>query len=94
MAEQLKLRMYTIRDEKMGINFAPFVAQNDVEAMRRVGIMTLEQNSQIAHYPADYSLYHCGDFCTYTGILTAFDKLSFVETVKAIHTTIRSNANG
>lgn len=69
MSESLSLGLYSIKDEKMNVFFPPFCAQNNLDAQRRVGIMTTDPAGQLHHYPADYSLYRVGSFSTDAGQL-------------------------
>lgn len=70
MSDGLKLKLYVIRDDKMAVNLAPMSYQNDLDAMRRSAIMTTNPESNLHHFPMEYSLLHVGEFDMTTAEIT------------------------
>lgn len=91
--KHLVIGLYAIKDEKMGVFFPPFASPSHIEAQRKAGIMTLQEDGQLNHYPADYSLYHVGDYDTNRGIIIEQDSPIFVDTMSALHAGIRKAKN-
>lgn len=56
------LYFYSLKDVSLNFFLPPFLANSDVEAKRFIRD-SIEPNSQLARYPADYHLYRLG-VCT------------------------------
>lgn len=65
---QFDLRMYCIKDIKVGKFGVPFLATNDEEAKRIFSDLVLgSSESLIAKHPEDYDFYYLGVFDSRTG---------------------------
>ena len=64
--------VYCIRDEASGLYMQPTVEINSEVAMRNFDF-AMERNDMMHFRPADYSLWHIGDFDDKTGVLDARD---------------------
>lgn len=63
-------KIFAIRDQKADIFMQPFFQLSQGEAERNFDQLVRDQKSTISQYPADYSLYHLGDYETTTGVIT------------------------
>lgn len=59
--------LYCIKDKHAGMYLPPFLASSDDEAKRIVGD-SIEPNSILARFPADFHLIRCGAFNSRTGL--------------------------
>ncbi len=64
------LKVYTIRDKKMGNHLRPMYVPHLVEVQRNLLKVLKEKNSTIAEYPSDYELYHLADWDEQTATYT------------------------
>lgn len=64
------MKMYSVRDNKAGYFFTPFVSRNDVVAMRdfKAGIADPSSGS-VHHYPSDFDLFCLADVDEDTGVV-------------------------
>lgn len=62
-----KLGIYSIKDKHIGMHLPPFLASSDDEA-KRIVADSIEPNSVLARFPADYQLIREGVFDSKRGI--------------------------
>lgn len=62
-------KMYAIYDNKTEAFNAPFFAPTDGAATRIVQDALADGNNQLARHPADFNLFHVGEFHYHTGEL-------------------------
>lgn len=60
-------KMYAIYDNKTEAFNAPFFAPTDGAATRMIHDALADPNSQLARHPADFNLFHVGEFHFQTG---------------------------
>lgn len=65
--ESANLGVYSIKDKHVGMYLPPFLASSDDEAKRIVSD-SIEPNSVLARFPADYQLVRCGVFNSKIGL--------------------------
>lgn len=58
----MKLRAYTIYDNKALIYHPPFYSSTDAQGMRHLSDLANDQQTSIGRHPADYSLYFVGEW--------------------------------
>lgn len=61
------LGIYTIKDKHVSMYLPPFLSSSDDEAKRMVAD-SIEPNSMLARFPADYQLVRCGVFDSKLGL--------------------------
>lgn len=74
----MKMRAYTVYDEKSLSYNPPFFAATDGAAMRSFHELANDLNTNVGKYPADFKLYYCGDYDTETGHLVPVSPLAHV----------------
>ena len=61
-------RLYSLRDNRLGLFAQPIISHNDAVAIRQFGdIVQDEKMGLIAQHPDDFALYYLGDFDDETG---------------------------
>lgn len=68
------LNIFAVLDHKASAYAQPFFMPTKAQASRAFGDVSLDQKSDIARHPEDYSLYHLGVFHQDTGKIVSFDK--------------------
>lgn len=65
----MRKRLYSVKDNKVGVFCSPFNHVNDAEAIRDLTtVVNLEKgDSKLSTYPEDFDLYYIGEFDTDTG---------------------------
>lgn len=63
------LQMFSIFDTKTGIFHVPFFVPHAAIAKRAVSDLVQDLSTSIGRHPADYSLYHLGEFDDATAAL-------------------------
>lgn len=63
-------QMFSVLDTKSGVFSNPFCSVNFSTALRDFSRAASDPNSDINHFPSDYSLMHVGQFDDATGIIT------------------------
>lgn len=58
----MKLKLYSIRDNKSGVYQAPSHAVNDVVVMRSLQTVLREGNNLLSRYPGEFDLYQVAEF--------------------------------
>lgn len=67
------LKMYTIRDAKIGAFRAPFFQNTHGEAERSFMTAVNDPQSQLHAYPEDFDLYYLGDYDDQSGTFQGLD---------------------
>lgn len=65
---------YSILDSKARSWSIPFFSRNDEVAQRNFAAVVNDERSDVARYPADYTLFRVGNFNTHTGVVTPEDQ--------------------
>lgn len=65
----MKLLMFVIYDSKVDAYLHPMFFRSVGEAMRAFGDSANDQSTQFAKHPADFTLFHIGDFEEKSGTL-------------------------
>ncbi|AXH74896.1 MAG: nonstructural protein [Microviridae sp.] len=58
----MRLGVFTVRDEKVGLFLPPFYARNKGEAIRSFADAARNKDHNFAKYPEDFTLYELGTF--------------------------------
>lgn len=65
------MRLYSIKDNKVGVFQKPFTAINNAEATRMLHTACNDDKLQLSVYPEDFDLYFIGTMNDQTGVLQA-----------------------
>ena len=68
----MKLKIYTIYDQKAEAYLPPFYMQNNQMAVRALSDSVNNEEHQFGKYPEDYTLYTLGEFDDSTSIIKQF----------------------
>lgn len=79
----MKLKMYSIRDQKSEIFNVPFYKQTHGEAERDFRTLVNDQKSQVNIYPEDFDLYYIGTYDDNSGIVEPLKTPEFI--IKAVN---------
>lgn len=63
-------KVFSVFDSKAKFYSQPFFVRSAAEALRSWGEICNDGKSQMAKYPADFTLFHIGDWDDVTGVLT------------------------
>lgn len=71
----MKLQIYSIYDSKVGAFVTPVFLRSRGEAIRSIveAVNNPAPNNNIEKYPADYTLFHLGEFDDETGLVQSFE---------------------
>lgn len=67
----MKFAMFAVYDSKAACFFPPFTVPNEGVALRAFAEQCNDTNSQFNRFPADFTLFHIGEYDTDTGDVTA-----------------------
>lgn len=70
----MKLKMVSIRDDKIGAYMNPQFFRSTGEAERSFTSLVNDPQSQVANYPDDFCLFELGEFDDSTGELRQYDQ--------------------
>lgn len=73
----MKRPMYAMFDSKAGSYSPPFIDNNDATALRGFA-EAVNTNEHFRYSPADYSLYHLGDFDNESGKIVVCEPVEFM----------------
>lgn len=77
----MKNKIFVIKDEKAG--FAePFVQMNELVAIRNFSQTCANQDTNLAKFPEDYSLWVIGEFDHETGVIERYKNLTKIAEAK------------
>lgn len=80
----MKLRAYSIYDNKVMSFNAPFYAATDGAAVRSFQDLAQDLNTSVGRHPRDYSLFCVGEFDDTTGYLEAKTPREFIVEAHAL----------
>lgn len=72
----MNLKVYAVKDTKVGEFMSPWVSNNEQTALRALRVVVNEKGTDFDRYAEDMQLYQLGDFDTKTGNLKA--ELKFI----------------
>lgn len=78
------LRAYSIYDRKALQYHPPFYASTDASAVRSLADLANDNQTTVGRHPADYVLYHIGEYDDQTGRLTPVSPLNHVMDAQAL----------
>lgn len=64
------LRAFALRDMKADNFHAPFFVPSPIQAIRLLGQLVQDKNSELGKWPGDFTLYEIGTYETSTGFMT------------------------
>lgn len=84
------MKMYAIYDRKAEMYNRPYYANTDGQAAREVLAAMRDPQVSLSQYPADYSLWHVGQFDDATGIVCGDKPQKIVELEALVSATKES----
>lgn len=69
----MKLNVFTCYDSKAEAYLQPFLMPSKGEAIRAFTATANDDKSNIGKYPADFTLFHIGEYDDQTGTLTNYE---------------------
>lgn len=66
--------IFAIFDDKAAVFATPFFSPNEFVATRDLSSAVNDPMTSLFKHPADFSLYHLGDFDDASGAISSFDK--------------------
>nr|CAI9750253.1 DNA binding protein [Microvirus sp.] len=66
----MTMQYYAIKDNKVAF-YNPFLMHNEAEALRAFANLTKDERSEISKAPADYELWHIGQWDDAIGLMTS-----------------------
>lgn len=64
----MKLKVFSIYDEKALVYRNPFFMAHDGQALRAFGDLVGDKDSEVAKHPEDYTLYRLGEYDDCSGV--------------------------
>lgn len=61
------MKLYTVRDSKVGAYLAPFQAENNLTAVRYIQNVAMNPEAMLSKFPSDFELFLVGEFDDQTG---------------------------
>lgn len=77
-----QLKLFAVKDEKTQLFTHPNFVVDEIAATRGVSIVSNDPNSNLCHFPADYTLWCLGSLDVQTGVFTS--KIDFIQTVTVL----------
>lgn len=71
-------KIYTIRDVKAGSYSEPFYALHVTDATRQIKRATMDERTNLFHFPGDFELFYIGEFDKNTGHINQLENPEFV----------------
>lgn len=65
--KKMLVKVYSVRDTKIGSYGTPFYAKGDIDAQRSFYVAVNDSQTQISNFPEDFELRFLGDFNPETG---------------------------
>lgn len=78
-------KVFAIRDCKVAVYLRPFFEENEIQAVRGIQSHMQSGQSQLNQFPADFELYHLGDYDDVTGKIINLDYPKFIISCHSIH---------
>ncbi|WNK14020.1 MAG: nonstructural protein [Microvirus sp.] len=80
-------RMYSVRDNKVGVYHTPFFCDSDVNASRSLQMAVRDNKVQLSFFPEDFDLYFLGTFDDHDAVFNFLHKPAFVVAAVAFKKT-------
>ena len=68
-----KLKIFAARDSKLGVFMTPFFMMHQGQALRAWEEIVNDEKSVMSKHPADFALYHLGEFDDDSGTVTMLE---------------------
>lgn len=80
----MKVKMYSLRDQQLGIYHAPMFLLSETIAIRTLYMAMADKNSQLVHFSENFALYELGEFDDQSGIVSMLETPKMIVSAKTI----------
>jgi hypothetical protein len=88
----MKLKIYTIYDDKACSFLTPFFAVNDSVALRQFSDLVNDSQSLVFKHSSDFALYSCGSFDMLSGLLIPLTSPESIVRASSLVSDVSSSA--
>lgn len=83
---QYTLQLFAVKDEKTQLFTHPNFVTDEIAASRGISIVSNDPNSQLNHFPADFSFWSLGTLNLSTGLFES--KIDFVNSITTLKNSL------
>lgn len=84
----MKSKIFSIRDNKVSVYHCPFFHENEIIAVRTLGMAVTDQKLHLAKFPEDYELFCLGEFDDISGKFTIYDNPKFIISAQTVQSNV------
>jgi hypothetical protein len=83
----MKLKIYSVRDQKAEVYNTPFFQKTHGEAERNFMRMAQDSKTLVAQYPKDFDLYYLGEYDDNLGTIESIQPEHVMSAIQCVNTT-------